>query len=203
MRTSIKTRYGSSIDSTTLLSRAEPSSVPSLPYCDGDLANIGDAISPPKSAPLKRGKRSAVEVEPSGFQGGGDLSARGVITIPNLVLVRLLERLPPLDRPPPQASARLDAGAVRVAQSSRGPQCKPKPAPKQPGSVALDLPADIIRRRIIDSAEAAAFLGFSLPHFRRLYRANRVPLPIRLSSRKYGWRLGDLIDFIDQRTRDA
>jgi predicted DNA-binding transcriptional regulator AlpA len=51
----------------------------------------------------------------------------------------------------------------------------------------------------LNSAEAAAFLNFSVPHFRRLYRDGRVPPPIQLSSRKLGWKTGDLIDWIASR----
>jgi predicted DNA-binding transcriptional regulator AlpA len=53
------------------------------------------------------------------------------------------------------------------------------------------------RRRLLDTAEAAEFCKLSIPHWRRLYRAGKVPSPVRLSTRKYGWRLGDLVDFID------
>jgi len=62
-----------------------------------------------------------------------------------------------------------------------------------------NLPAEILRNQIRDSAESAAFLGFSVPHFRRLYRSGRVPAPIQLSTRKLGWRTGDLIDWITSR----
>jgi predicted DNA-binding transcriptional regulator AlpA len=61
------------------------------------------------------------------------------------------------------------------------------------------LPPDMVRRRLLDTAEAAEFCKISIPHWRRLYRTGKVPRPVRLSARKYGWRLGDLADFIDQR----
>lgn len=59
-----------------------------------------------------------------------------------------------------------------------------------------DLPADIARSRIVDTSGAAEFCNFSVPHWRRLYRAGKVPAPVRLSARKYGWRIGDLVDWI-------
>jgi predicted DNA-binding transcriptional regulator AlpA len=65
------------------------------------------------------------------------------------------------------------------------------------------LPPDVARRRILDTSEAAAFCRISVPHWRRLYRAGKVPKPLRLSTRKYGWRLGDLLDFIDERASMA
>ncbi|WP_046867482.1 helix-turn-helix transcriptional regulator [Microvirga massiliensis] len=61
------------------------------------------------------------------------------------------------------------------------------------------LPADVTRHRILNSAEAAAFWGVSLPSWRRLYRAKQVPSPIRLSERKLGWRVGDLVDALESR----
>ena len=55
------------------------------------------------------------------------------------------------------------------------------------------LPLPIVLNRVIATTEAAAFCGFSVPHWRRLYRSGRAPPPIRLSTRKLGWRIGDLI----------
>ncbi|WP_457091745.1 helix-turn-helix transcriptional regulator [Microvirga sp. P5_D2] len=57
----------------------------------------------------------------------------------------------------------------------------------------------ISHHKVMNTAEAAAFLGFSVPHFRRLYRSGSVPLPIQLSTRKLGWRTGDLIDWVTAR----
>jgi prophage regulatory protein len=56
------------------------------------------------------------------------------------------------------------------------------------------LPVDLARSRILNTAEAAAFCGHSIAQWRRLYRLGQIPRPRRLSVRKYGWRLGDLID---------
>ena len=61
------------------------------------------------------------------------------------------------------------------------------------------LPPDLGRNRILDSAKAAEFWGISLPHWRRMYRAQKVPAPIKIGDCKYGWRLGDLIDGLKQR----
>ena len=43
----------------------------------------------------------------------------------------------------------------------------PEPAPTAP--------FDRERAKVLGSAEAAAFIGLSLPHFRRLYRLGKVP----------------------------
>jgi predicted DNA-binding transcriptional regulator AlpA len=61
------------------------------------------------------------------------------------------------------------------------------------------LPPELIRSRIFETAEAASFCGFSVPHWRRLYRSRKVPKPIQLSTRKLGWRAGDLIDWLQTR----
>lgn len=59
------------------------------------------------------------------------------------------------------------------------------------------------RSRILDSAQAAAFWGVSVPHWRRMYWTKRVPAPIRIGERKYGWRVGDLIDALEARAKAA
>src|SRR5688500_11429188 len=63
----------------------------------------------------------------------------------------------------------------------------------------ITLPAEISRHKVLNTAEAAALLNFSIPHFRRLYRRGGVPAPIQLSSRKLGWRAGELVDWLASR----
>jgi predicted DNA-binding transcriptional regulator AlpA len=63
-------------------------------------------------------------------------------------------------------------------------------------TIFFDTLPDITRHKVLNTAEAAAFLNFSVPHFRRLYRSGGVPAPIQLSTRKLGWRTGDLIDWV-------
>jgi predicted DNA-binding transcriptional regulator AlpA len=58
------------------------------------------------------------------------------------------------------------------------------------------LPLDIARNRILGSADAAAFLGMSVPTLRRLKRQGLVPAPLRVAHRKIGWRCGDLVDWL-------
>jgi prophage regulatory protein len=67
----------------------------------------------------------------------------------------------------------------------------------------VELPASLDRDRMLDSAQAANFLGISLPHLRRLYRAKRVPPPIMIGYRKYGWQAGVLVDFVSAKTEKA
>jgi len=62
------------------------------------------------------------------------------------------------------------------------------------------LPSEITLERVLDSSQAAAFVGVSLPHFRRLYRSRRAPDPIKLSDRKYGWQVRTLMRFLEERS---
>lgn len=66
-----------------------------------------------------------------------------------------------------------------------------------------NLPSDLGRSRILDAAAASAFWGVSLPHFRRLYRAGKVPRPIKIGERKLGWRIGALADALEARASAA
>ena len=63
-----------------------------------------------------------------------------------------------------------------------------------------NVPPSLNRGRLLDTAQSAEFLGFSVPHFRRLYKAKKVPAPIKIGERKYGWQLGGLIDFVASKT---
>lgn len=61
------------------------------------------------------------------------------------------------------------------------------------------LPPDIARRRILKARDAAAFCGLAVSTFRRMQTAGTIPAPIALSERRIGFRIGDLIDFLDCR----
>ena len=61
------------------------------------------------------------------------------------------------------------------------------------------LPRELAAKRILNSREASAFAGFSVPHWRRLYRNGIAPAPLRIGARKLGWRADDLMAWIDSR----
>ena len=65
------------------------------------------------------------------------------------------------------------------------------------------LPSDLGRNRVVDSAVAAAFWSVSVSHWRRLYRAGKVPQPIKIGERKLGWRVGTLADALAARDAEA
>lgn len=87
-------------------------------------------------------------------------------------------------------------------KSSAAPYEQGAPTGDQPPGQP-DLPPSLNCDRVLDSAQAANFLGISVPHFRRLYRAKRVPSPIMIGYRKYGWQVGVLVDFVAAKTEKA
>jgi prophage regulatory protein len=56
--------------------------------------------------------------------------------------------------------------------------------------------SELCRNHVLDSRQSADLLSVSLSHFRRLYRARKIPPPIKIGDRKLGWRVGDLVDFV-------
>ena len=72
--------------------------------------------------------------------------------------------------------------------------------PRRRATPSLDaLPAEAIKGRILNSAQAAEYWGVSVPHWRRLCRAGKAPPPIKIGERKNGWRLGVLDDALAER----
>ena len=59
-----------------------------------------------------------------------------------------------------------------------------------------DLPQD---HRIVRESEAAAYCGLSLVHFRRLRREQKGPRHVRLSMRRIGYRVRDLLSWLNER----
>jgi len=74
---------------------------------------------------------------------------------------------------------------------------------KKPERDGVALPPQLEAARVVSAAQAAAYWGVSLPHWRRLYRAGRVPRPIKVGERKLGWRSGDLLAAIEARLMAA
>jgi hypothetical protein len=46
-------------------------------------------------------------------------------------------------------------------------------------------------------------VGYNYHHWLTLAREGKAPPPIQLSSRKYGWQVGALLDWIDARAGKA
>jgi predicted DNA-binding transcriptional regulator AlpA len=55
--------------------------------------------------------------------------------------------------------------------------------------------------QVLDSYRTAAFLGISRSSLLRGHRAGTMPKPIHITSRKLGWRIGDLAAWLEQRAQ--
>ncbi len=82
------------------------------------------------------------------------------------------------------------------------------PAPEtekisKPKLLPVELPPDLARNRLLDSSQAAAFLGYSLAHFRRLYRTGKVPAPVKINGRKVGWPAWQLLNLASGRVGEG
>lgn len=61
------------------------------------------------------------------------------------------------------------------------------------------LPAELAQHRVLNTNDTARFCAVSVVHWRRLYRKGLVPDPVKLGQRRLGWRLCDLIGWLDRR----
>ena len=55
------------------------------------------------------------------------------------------------------------------------------------------LPESLQNDPILGTLQTARALNFSSVHLRRLARAGKIPAPIRIGDRKYGWRLATIL----------
>ena len=94
------------------------------------------------------------------------------------------------------------AALVAADSTDAGKEAAKNRAAERKAAIELTLtrlPLDLGRSRILSAAESAAFWGVSLPHWRRLYRAGKVPLPVKVGERKLGWPVGALADGVAAR----
>ncbi len=61
------------------------------------------------------------------------------------------------------------------------------------------LPLGLDSSRILSAKQTAEILGLSICTVRRLHWAGKLPAPIRLSTRRIGWKVADLLAFVDAR----
>jgi predicted DNA-binding transcriptional regulator AlpA len=61
------------------------------------------------------------------------------------------------------------------------------------------LPDGLGLERILSARQSAELLGISLATFRRQHWAGKIPPTIRLSERRLGWRVKDLLEHISRR----
>jgi predicted DNA-binding transcriptional regulator AlpA len=65
------------------------------------------------------------------------------------------------------------------------------------------LPEKLALKCVLRASDAAHFCGVSLSHFRRLHSRGKLPRPIKLGERRLGWRLGDLVAWLESRQLDV
>jgi predicted DNA-binding transcriptional regulator AlpA len=64
--------------------------------------------------------------------------------------------------------------------------------PRSASPSLSDLPPEAVPDRILNTRQAAAYRGVSVPQWRRLYKRGDAPPPVRIGLRTYGWRLSVL-----------
>jgi predicted DNA-binding transcriptional regulator AlpA len=61
------------------------------------------------------------------------------------------------------------------------------------------LPADVTVNRMLITKEAAALCGYSPDQWRELYQNGLAPPPVKLSARRYAWKLKTLLAWLDEK----
>jgi predicted DNA-binding transcriptional regulator AlpA len=64
-----------------------------------------------------------------------------------------------------------------------------------------NLPPELGKHRILDTRATSEFVGLSVADLRRKQRSGDFPAPILIGSRKHGWRIGALIDWLESRSK--
>ncbi len=62
-----------------------------------------------------------------------------------------------------------------------------------------DIPAELAGYRILGTKQSAEFCGFSQEYWRRLHRDGKTPPAVMIGKRKFGWRIGALIEWQEAR----
>jgi predicted DNA-binding transcriptional regulator AlpA len=68
-------------------------------------------------------------------------------------------------------------------------------------SLLENLPPDLGRQRVLSTRQACEFVGISVAHWRRIRAHGEAPAPILIGTRKHGWKVADLIDWIASRSQ--
>ena len=65
------------------------------------------------------------------------------------------------------------------------------------------LPDGLGLERVLNVQQAAELFGVSVATFRRQHWVGKTPPPIRLSERRLGWRVRDLLEHLEKRSEVA
>jgi predicted DNA-binding transcriptional regulator AlpA len=69
-------------------------------------------------------------------------------------------------------------------------------------SAVLDaLPPELGRHRILSTRDTVEFVGLSISEWRELRSRGEAPAAIKIGTQKQGWRIGDLIDWLESRAQ--
>jgi hypothetical protein len=66
--------------------------------------------------------------------------------------------------------------------------------------VGIKIPEGIESHRVVDEASAASIIGVSTGYLRTLRRSGKGPSHVQLGTRRVGYRLKALVDWVDART---
>ena len=66
----------------------------------------------------------------------------------------------------------------------------------------IDLPPEIARQRVLDEKTAAEFIGLSQVTLERMRKLGTAPKHLVLSPRRLGYRVVDLLKWLDERAGD-
>jgi predicted DNA-binding transcriptional regulator AlpA len=64
---------------------------------------------------------------------------------------------------------------------------------------AANLPFFLERERIVSAKQSAELCGVSIATWRRMYWAGKTPQAVRVSDRRLGWRVKDLLEHLANR----
>lgn len=67
----------------------------------------------------------------------------------------------------------------------------------------VELPPEIARQRVVDERTAAQFVGLSAMTLERMRRLGTAPKHIALSPRRLGYRVADLLSWLDERAAET
>ena len=68
---------------------------------------------------------------------------------------------------------------------------------------SVELPPEIASQRVIDERTAADFIGVSQVNLERMRKAGVAPRHVRLSERRLGYRVCDVLEWLDARVSGA
>jgi predicted DNA-binding transcriptional regulator AlpA len=70
-------------------------------------------------------------------------------------------------------------------------------------STIENLPPEFGRHRVLTLRQTCDFTGLAYATVRAMHARGKMPPAIRIGTRKLGWRLGDLIDWIQSRVESG